>query len=133
MTKRCVRLLNTMTNGNTSTESIIKEKLQKNFNPIQMAVHNDSPMHHTGQSSETHFRLFIVSSVFDDIPVVKVNGTIKILKPGKIFFTYNFPFVAPFICVNWITALDRQKVIVHHLTCILSSIQVDFKCSSCLG
>ncbi len=46
-------------------ENQITEKLTKNFKPTHLEVINESHMHSVPENSETHFRVVVVSELFD--------------------------------------------------------------------
>ena len=61
-------------------EQAISEKLSKAFAPQQLEVINESFMHSVPPGSESHFKVVVVSSLFESIPLVgrhrKVNGVL---------------------------------------------------------
>ena len=68
-----------------SVEKKIREKLAQAFSPVELAVENESGKHkgHAGvhgsaghESGETHFRVRIVSSVFEGQSLVKRHQAI---------------------------------------------------------
>lgn len=54
-----------------SVENLIREKLAENFRPDHIEVINESHMHSVPENSETHFRVVIVSSHFDDLSLIQ--------------------------------------------------------------
>lgn len=48
-----------------SVETEIRNKLQSAFSPIHLDVVNESHMHNVPENSETHFKVVIVSSEFN--------------------------------------------------------------------
>jgi len=60
--------------------SIIK-KLNDTFKPLFLEVMNESYMHNVPKDSETHFKVVLVSSTFENTPLIKrhrlVNGVLK--------------------------------------------------------
>lgn len=55
----------------TVREKIIK-KLQSEFNPEFLDVINESASHSVPKGSETHFKVVVVSSVFDNLTTLQV-------------------------------------------------------------
>jgi BolA protein len=49
----------------------IREKLNQTFKPTLLEIFNDSSLHRVPANSETHFRVFLVSSAFDGLNAVK--------------------------------------------------------------
>src|SRR4051812_22920503 len=62
-------------------ESAIREKLQKRFTPVHMDLANESRRHHRPEGAETHFKLLLVSEVFEGVSRLKrqqlVNETLN--------------------------------------------------------
>lgn len=62
-------------------QSAIKEKLENNLNPDHMEIENESHMHSVPPNSETHFKVTIVSSAFENLRSVqrhqKVYGVLQ--------------------------------------------------------
>lgn len=52
-------------------QSQIEKKLKDQFQPEHLEVLNESHMHSVPPGSETHFRVFIVSSKFENLSRVK--------------------------------------------------------------
>jgi stress-induced morphogen len=52
-------------------ESKIREKLQREFNPSVLELGNESVRHHRKPGSETHFKLLMVSSLFEGVSRLK--------------------------------------------------------------
>ena len=53
-----------------STQETIQKKLTENLGPAILSVDNESHMH-SGPATESHFKVTIVSSAFDGVPLVK--------------------------------------------------------------
>jgi BolA protein len=49
----------------------IENKLTQAFKPNYLEVLNESNMHNVPKGSETHFRVVVVSDVFDGMPLLK--------------------------------------------------------------
>ncbi len=47
------------------------QRLTAAFSPAVLEIENESHRHSVPPNSETHFKVFIVSSAFDGVPVVK--------------------------------------------------------------
>lgn len=62
-------------------EKVIRTKLTNSFKPEHLEVHNESHMHAVPPGSESHFRVLVVSSQFDGLPLIKrhrlVNAALK--------------------------------------------------------
>merc|ERR1712002_1082277 len=63
-------------------ESCIKDKLDSSLHPIHLQIINESYMHNVPPGSETHFKVIVVSTAFDNLPLIKrhrlVNEALKI-------------------------------------------------------
>ena len=62
-------------------ERAIRAKLTDSLKPDHLEVHNESHMHAVPPGSESHFRVLVVSSLFDGLPLIKrhrlVNEALK--------------------------------------------------------
>ncbi|XP_078576961.1 DNA-binding transcriptional regulator BolA-like isoform X2 [Branchiostoma floridae x Branchiostoma japonicum] len=62
-------------------ESTIREKLSQHFQPSHLDVINESYMHCVPPGSETHFKVVVVSDMFDNEAIIKrhrmVNGVLQ--------------------------------------------------------
>ncbi|XP_038566612.1 bolA-like protein 1 [Micropterus salmoides] len=62
-------------------ERAIRTKLTANLKPDHLEVHNESHMHAVPPGSESHFRVLVVSSQFEGLPLIKrhrlVNEALK--------------------------------------------------------
>ena len=58
---------------NPPIESSIKKKLVYNFEPHHLEIINESYMHNVPRGSETHFKVVVVSSKFENLPLIRVN------------------------------------------------------------
>lgn len=54
-----------------SVQDIISQKLQAAFMPAYLEVLNESYMHSVPKNSETHFKVTMVSAVFDEVRKVQ--------------------------------------------------------------
>ncbi|TNN33773.1 BolA-like protein 1 [Liparis tanakae] len=62
-------------------ESSIRTKLTEGLQPDHLEVHNESHMHAVPAGSESHFRVLVVSSRFEGLPLIQrhrlVNEALK--------------------------------------------------------
>ena len=62
-------------------ETAVRTKLTDALKPDYLEVHNESHMHAVPPGSESHFRVLVVSSQFDGLPLIKrhrlVNEALK--------------------------------------------------------
>lgn len=62
-------------------ENAIRTKLTNALQPEHLEVHNESHMHAVPSGSESHFRVLVVSSQFEGLPLIKrhrlVNEALK--------------------------------------------------------
>ncbi|XP_069031470.1 bolA-like protein 1 [Embiotoca jacksoni] len=62
-------------------ETAIRTKLSDALTPDHLEVHNESHMHAVPAGSESHFRVLVVSSQFEGLPLIQrhrlVNGALK--------------------------------------------------------
>lgn len=64
-----------------SVEKLITQKLTKEFQPVYLDVINESYMHNVPKGSETHFKVVVVSSNFNDKPLIQRHRMVnEILK-----------------------------------------------------
>lgn len=54
-------------------EKAITQALTENLSPVHLEVVNESYMHNVPKGSETHFKVLVVSSRFESLPLIKVN------------------------------------------------------------
>jgi BolA protein len=54
-----------------SVEVVIRSKLEDKLGPAHLEVVNESHMHSVPRGSETHFKVVVVSSLFEGMPPVK--------------------------------------------------------------
>ncbi|MFT5219637.1 MAG: BolA protein [Planctomycetota bacterium] len=68
-------------------QKIIESKLELEYEPAYLNVENESDMHNVAPGSESHFKVTIVSSGFDQLMLVKrhrmINKTLQ-LELGQI-------------------------------------------------
>uniref|UniRef100_UPI0037E7F0DC bolA-like protein 1 n=1 Tax=Semicossyphus pulcher TaxID=241346 RepID=UPI0037E7F0DC len=66
---------------NRPVERSIRSKLTDMLQPDHLEVHNESHMHAVPPGSESHFRVLVVSSQFEGLPLIKrhrlVNEALK--------------------------------------------------------
>uniref|UniRef100_A0A665UEW1 BolA-like protein 1 n=1 Tax=Echeneis naucrates TaxID=173247 RepID=A0A665UEW1_ECHNA len=64
-----------------SAHSAIRAKLNNTLKPDHLEVHNESHMHAVPPGSESHFRVLVVSSQFEGLPLIQrhrlVNEALK--------------------------------------------------------
>lgn len=51
----------------------ITETLTENLTPVHLEVHNESYMHNVPKGAETHFKVLIVSTQFENLTLIKVR------------------------------------------------------------
>lgn len=54
-------------------EKAITEAIVEHLQPIHYEVINESYMHNVPKDSETHFKVLVVSSKFESLPLIKVR------------------------------------------------------------
>ncbi len=54
-----------------TVQEILKQKLEKHFQPLVLKVINESSNHNVPDGSESHFRVILVSEKFKGVSVVK--------------------------------------------------------------
>lgn len=54
-------------------EMSIREKLTVQFSPVHLDILNESYMHNVPKGSETHFKVVVVSSKFENTPLLQVS------------------------------------------------------------
>jgi len=71
-----------------TVQSHITEKLQQAFTPEHLEVVNESHLHNVPAGSESHFKVFIVSNDFKDLPLIArhrlVNKVLENMLHGDI-------------------------------------------------
>ena len=58
-------------------ENTIRIKLSDAFKPECLEVHNESHMHAVPPGSESHFRVLVVSSQFEGLPLIKCHRLVN--------------------------------------------------------
>jgi len=62
-------------------EKAITQALTENLSPLHLEVINESYMHNVPAGSETHFKVLVVSTRFESLPLIKrhrlVNDIVK--------------------------------------------------------
>jgi len=65
-----------------SLQKLIEEKLEVELNPSHLSVTNESFMHNVPSGSESHFKVIVVSDVFDGIRLVgrhqRINSILSV-------------------------------------------------------
>lgn len=51
----------------------ITETLTENLTPVHLEVHNESYMHNVPKGAETHFKVLVVSTQFENLTLIKVR------------------------------------------------------------
>ena len=67
-----------------SVQQIIKQKIQKEFQPHFFSVENESHLHSSGRSTESHFKCVIVSDAFNALRKVKRHQRVYQLLAGEL-------------------------------------------------
>eukprot|EP00729_Bicosta_minor_P002099 gene2099-11952_t len=69
-------------------EQVIMTKLTEAYKPLHIEVMNESYMHNVPRGSETHFKVVLVSEVFDGLTLIKrhraVNHTLQEELDGEV-------------------------------------------------
>lgn len=68
--------MSTTTSG--PVQIAITETLAENLTPVHLEVHNESYMHNVPKGAETHFKVLIVSTQFENLILIKVRFLYKI-------------------------------------------------------
>jgi len=55
----------------------IEQKLSAQFAPLHLEVKNESHMHDVPEGSESHFRVVLVSSQFEDKPLIQRHRAVN--------------------------------------------------------
>lgn len=58
---------------NRPVENSIRGKLEAALKPLHCDVINESYMHNVPKNSETHFKVVVVSEIFDNQPLIKAS------------------------------------------------------------
>nr|SVE84646.1 EOG090X0K4K [Daphnia pulex] len=56
---------------NNPMEMSIRVKLTNQFSPVHLDIFNESYMHNVPKGSETHFKVVVVSSKFENTPLLQ--------------------------------------------------------------
>lgn len=56
-----------------SIEQSIKSKLSTNLKTNYLEVINESYMHNVPKNAETHFKVVVVTDLFNNLPLIKVS------------------------------------------------------------
>ena len=60
-------------NMTNPVENSIRNKLSQHFNPNHLEIINESYMHNVPKGSETHFKVVVVSSKFENSSLLQVG------------------------------------------------------------
>lgn len=75
------RIVRKMSTETGPIEARIKKCIEIELKPKHLEIVNESFMHNVPKGSETHFKVLVVSSLFDKLPLIKrhrlINSTIK--------------------------------------------------------
>lgn len=52
-------------------QAAIRSKLAEKLNPVHLDVINESYMHNVPASSETHFKVVVISEKFENVPLIQ--------------------------------------------------------------
>lgn len=63
---------------NNPMEMSIRVKLTNQFSPVHLDIFNESYMHNVPKGSETHFKVLVVSSKFENKPLLQVSRHLQI-------------------------------------------------------
>eukprot|EP00945_MAST-04E_sp_MAST-4E-sp1_P004627 g4627.t1 len=58
-------------------ERSIREKLTKAFSPTHLEILNESHMHNVPRNSETHFKVVVISTDFDEVKLLKRHQAVN--------------------------------------------------------
>jgi len=76
---------------NNPMEISIRVKLTNQFSPLHLDILNESYMHNVPKGSETHFKVVVVSSQFENTPLLQVSSHKQIcIIEEQIFFIWFF-------------------------------------------
>lgn len=56
-----------------TVEQTIREKLSSNLKTSHLQIINESYMHNVPKGSETHFKVVVVTDLFNDLSLIKVR------------------------------------------------------------
>lgn len=70
-------------------ENAITQALTENLSPVHLEVINESYMHNVPKGAETHFKVLVVSSRFESLPLIKVNIAFGLRRVYRSFLTSN--------------------------------------------
>ncbi|XP_075216178.1 bolA-like protein DDB_G0274169 [Lycorma delicatula] len=57
--------------GDKPVEAAIRSKLNEKLSPVHLDVINESFMHNVPKDYESHFKVVVVSDIFNDLPLLK--------------------------------------------------------------
>ncbi|XP_026671182.1 DNA-binding transcriptional regulator BolA isoform X4 [Ceratina calcarata] len=65
-------------------ENSMKKKLEESLNPLVLQIINESYMHNVPSGSETHFKIVVVSELFEDKSLIKRHRMINQLLESEL-------------------------------------------------
>ena len=77
---------------NNPMEISIRVKLTNQFSPLHLDILNESYMHNVPKGSETHFKVVVVSSQFENTPLLQVSSLKRIYIIEEHIFFISFLF-----------------------------------------
>lgn len=84
-----------------NTQQQIIEKLQQALAPQQLEVINESHMHNVPEQSETHFKVVIVSDLFEGESLVKRHRRINALLSDELAGGVHALGLHTLTCAEW--------------------------------
>lgn len=66
--------------ANGPIEKAIREAIVAELQPIHYEVVNESYMHNVPEGAETHFKVLVVSSKFESLPLIKVIDELALIE-----------------------------------------------------
>lgn len=94
-------------------EQAIREAIAVQLEPVHFEVINESYMHNVPKGSETHFKVLVVSSKFESLPLIKVRAIFRM--PDRTEFD-NFHVLQRHRLVNEVVKNKLDGDFVHALS-----------------
>lgn len=76
--------------SNGPIETAIREAIVDKLQPIHYEVVNESYMHNVPKGSETHFKVLVVSTKFESLPLIKVRNAFSFAGESNPFILFWF-------------------------------------------
>ena len=93
-------------------ESVIRDKIERQFRPTFYEVENESHKHKVPLGSETHFRILVVSDYFKDLSRVdrarKIHELLSLELAGGVHALSQRSFTP----AEWAALSDSQKIMI---------------------